>query len=79
MATVTVLISTYNGEKYLEEQIDSIVKQEGVNVKIFVRDDGSTDGTQKLLNQFQEKGILYRQGSRKKGEWIIVEPKEMKL
>lgn len=59
MATVTVLISTYNGEKYLEEQIDSIVKQEGVNVKIFVRDDGSTDGTQKLLNQFQKKGILY--------------------
>ena len=59
MATVTVLMSTYNGEKYLEEQIDSIVKQEGVNIKILVRDDGSTDGTQKMLDQFQEKGILH--------------------
>ena len=32
-----------------------------------------------VLKTLQEKGILYRQGSRKKGEWIIVEPKEMKL
>lgn len=58
MNTVTVLMSTYNGEKYLEEQIDSIVKQKGVDVKILVRDDGSTDKTQKMLEEFQNKGIL---------------------
>lgn len=58
MSTVTVLISTYNGEKYLGEQIESIIKQKGVNVEIFVRDDGSTDRTQELLKQFENKGIL---------------------
>ena len=58
MSTVTVLMSTYNGEKYLEEQIESIIRQEGVNVKIFVRDDGSTDKTQELLERFQNEGIL---------------------
>ena len=58
MSTVTVLISTYNGEKYLSEQIESIIRQKGVNVNIFVRDDGSTDKTQELLEQFQNKGIL---------------------
>lgn len=58
MSTVTVLMSTYNGEKYLEEQIESIIRQEGVNIKIFVRDDGSTDKTQELLERFQKEGIL---------------------
>ena len=39
----------------------------------------SRSKVQRILKILQEKGILYRQGSRKKGEWIIVEPKEMKL
>ena len=49
--TVTVLMSTYNGDRFLEEQIDSILNQQGVNVKLCVRDDGSSDDTlRKLLN-----------------------------
>lgn len=58
MKTVTVLMSTYNGEKYLEEQIESILNQKGVNVKLLVRDDGSRDGTVKILNQYKSKGLL---------------------
>ena len=42
---VNVLISTYNGEKYLEEQVESIANQTYGNIKIFIRDDGSTDHT----------------------------------
>ena len=44
MYTVQVLLSTYNGETYLKEQLDSILNQKNVAVKLFVRDDGSSDG-----------------------------------
>jgi len=53
--TVTVLMSTYNGEKYLREQLDSIIGQQGVDVRIVIRDDGSTDNTLQILNEYEEK------------------------
>lgn len=58
MPVVVVLMSTYNGEKYLEEQIQSILKQEQVIVRLFVRDDGSTDNTVNILQKYQNKGKL---------------------
>ncbi|MDE7341036.1 MAG: glycosyltransferase family 2 protein [Lachnospiraceae bacterium] len=58
MRKVTVLLSTYNGEKYLKEQIQSLIEQEGVCVKILVRDDASTDKTQDILREYKSKGIL---------------------
>lgn len=54
MPTVAVLMSTYNGEKYIREQLDSIFKQKGVNVVLYVRDDGSTDDTIKILEEYRE-------------------------
>ena len=36
---VCVLLATFNGEKYLKEQVDSLINQKGVNVSILVRDD----------------------------------------
>lgn len=50
---VLVLLATYNGEKYLKEQLDSILNQEQVEVKILVRDDGSTDGTCSILEKYK--------------------------
>lgn len=47
--TVAVLLAAYNGEKWLPEQIASILVQEGVDVTIFVSMDLSTDGTLALL------------------------------
>lgn len=58
MEKVTVLLSTYNGGNYLVEQLDSLVAQRGVEVNILVRDDGSTDATQELLDEWQDKGAL---------------------
>lgn len=55
---VLVLMSTYNGEKYLREQIDSILEQCGVNVSLLVRDDGSTDKTLNILYEYQLFGKL---------------------
>ena len=55
MPAVAVLMSTYNGEKYLREQLDSIFSQVNVAVKLFVRDDGSKDGTVNILKEYAQK------------------------
>ena len=55
MPTVAVLMSTYNGEKYIREQLDSIFNQENVLVKLFVRDDGSTDSTVDILKEYSHR------------------------
>ena len=51
---VLVLLSTYNGEKYLKEQIDSVLAQKNVDLDILVRDDGSTDNTVSLLESIEK-------------------------
>lgn len=52
MYTIQVLLSTYNGEAYLKEQLDSILNQKNIAVKLFVRDDGSSDGTVDILRAY---------------------------
>ena len=42
-------------EKYIKEQLDSILSQEGVNVKIYISDDGSTDNTLKIIKEYFQK------------------------
>lgn len=49
---VAVLMSTYNGEKYLIEQINSILDQSYENIHLFIRDDGSSDNTLKILKSY---------------------------
>ena len=49
---INVLMSTYNGEKYLKEQIDSILGQKGVDVHLTIRDDGSGDRTCEIINDY---------------------------
>lgn len=53
MYKVAVLLSTYNGSKYIKEQIDSILSQEGVNIDIYIRDDGSTDETVNIIYEYK--------------------------
>lgn len=49
---VSVLLATYNGSRYLPEQLDSIEAQTLPATRIAIRDDGSTDGTLSLLEQW---------------------------
>lgn len=51
---VKVLLSTYNGEKYLEEQLDSLRLQQNVEVSLAVRDDGSKDNSCEIINAFKQ-------------------------
>ncbi len=55
---IVVLMSTYNGELYLREQIDSILSQKDIELYLKVRDDGSTDSTVEILNEYAQKGKL---------------------
>lgn len=55
MKKVQVLLSTYNGEKYLREQIDSILNQEYKEITLLIRDDGSTDSTLDILREYTDK------------------------
>lgn len=52
---VKVLLSTYNGEKYLSKQLNSLLQQSYKNLHILVRDDGSKDNTVKILKEYQDK------------------------
>ena len=52
---VAVIMSTYNGAMYLEEQIDSILSQEDVSVNLYIRDDGSEEETIRLLHKYEHK------------------------
>jgi glycosyltransferase involved in cell wall biosynthesis len=51
---VEVLMSTYNGAVHVREQVDSILAQRGVRVRLLVRDDGSTDRTLEVLQQYRD-------------------------
>lgn len=55
MKKVVVMMSTYNGEKYLKPQIESILTQKGVKVHLVIRDDGSTDATRDILEEYCAK------------------------
>ncbi|WP_223813001.1 MULTISPECIES: glycosyltransferase family 2 protein [unclassified Pantoea] len=50
--TVSILMGTYNGEKYLTEQLQSIASQTYTNWNLIVSDDGSTDSTCEIIEQF---------------------------
>jgi len=52
MITIDILLPTYNGEKYLEEQINSILNQSYNNIKLLIRDDRSTDNTLIIIENF---------------------------
>ena len=48
---VNILLSTYNGEQYLAEQVKSIQEQTYQEWKLLIRDDGSSDGTVEIIKQ----------------------------
>lgn len=52
---VAVLVCTYNGEKFISKQLDSIISQTHSNWTLYISDDGSTDSTLDILDKYQEK------------------------
>lgn len=52
---VSIAVCTYNGEKFLREQLDSLVSQTYTNKEIIVTDDCSADGTIAILQEYKDK------------------------
>ena len=51
-ATIAILLATYNGERYLGEQLESLLAQTNHDWQLFIHDDGSTDATPNILHQY---------------------------
>lgn len=62
---ISVCIATYNGEKYIGEQIASILKQLNANDEVIISDDGSTDATLSIIKTFQDPRIRVIPGPQK--------------
>ena len=62
-------MSTYNGEKYIREQLDSILNQKEVEIFLYIRDDGSKDNTIHILEEYSEKysNVQWYSGSKNLG------------
>ena len=54
-SSVAILMATYNGERYITAQIRSIVDQSWPRWRLYIRDDGSQDGTAAIVSQFAEE------------------------
>lgn len=55
MELMQVIMSTYNGGKYIVKQIESILNQKGVKTYLVIRDDGSTDNTIEIIKEYIQK------------------------
>lgn len=56
---ISVCMATYNGEKYIYEQIESILKQLGPDDELIISDDGSKDGTKEVSDSFGDRRIKF--------------------
>ncbi len=63
--SISVAMATYNGEKYIVEQIKSILKNLSQEDELIISDDGSTDKTLFLINSFQDERIKIFKGPKK--------------
>jgi glycosyltransferase involved in cell wall biosynthesis len=64
---VSVLMSVYNGEKYLFQAIQSILCQSYRNFEFIIINDGSTDGSEKIIQSFKDPRIVFVQNEKNKG------------
>lgn len=56
---ISVCIATYNGERYIKEQLESILKQLGDNDEVVISDDGSKDRTHDIIQSFNDRRIIF--------------------
>jgi len=67
LPNVSVVIATYNGEKYIQDQLCSILNQIDESTEIIISDNGSTDNTLQIINRFKDHRIKLVYNHDKKG------------
>jgi len=71
LPTIHVLLATFDGARYLRQQWESLEAQEGVEVVLHVADDGSTDGTPRLLHELAARAS----GAVRQVHWLDAPPR----
>lgn len=82
---ITIAITACNDERHLARAIDSVLAQDGIDREIIVVDDGSTDGTERVLQRYADRVEILRHSSNRglvvarrtaieaaRGEWITM-------
>lgn len=64
---VSIAVCTYNGEKFLREQLDSLVNQTYPNIEIVIVDDCSTDSTPEICQSYQQPNLFFHQNEENLG------------
>lgn len=64
---ISVCMATYNGERFLNEQIDSILPQLSLYDELVISDDNSTDSTRDIIKSYQDSRIKFFIMNRGKG------------
>ncbi len=54
---ISVCLASYNGEKYIAEQLESILKQLGERDELIISDDSSTDQTLAIIDRFHDRRL----------------------
>ena len=57
---VSVIIVVYNGEKYIQEALESVLNQTYKDIELVVADDGSTDNTRKIVEKYKDVVYVYK-------------------
>ena len=68
---VCILLAAYNGAAYIRQQIDSILQQDYPNIQLVLSDDGSQDGTQEILAEYEAKypgRVIWHQSGKRFGK-----------
>ncbi|WP_029897887.1 glycosyltransferase family 2 protein [Desulfohalovibrio reitneri] len=67
---VSVLMACYNGEKYLEESILTVLNQTYRDLEFFIMDDGSTDGSREVMEKYADRlTVLEHPGRGNRGQY----------
>ena len=67
---IDIIIPTYNREKTIERAVRSVLGQTYDNIKVIIVDDGSTDGTEQIINSIEDSRIRYYKLKKKRGRRI---------
>lgn len=67
MPRVSVILPVYNGEKYLTQAIDSVLSQTFTDFELLLLNDGSTDGSETIVQSYNDERIVYVKNERNSG------------